>query len=37
VVAGSSPAFGSRCRSSSEVEHVQFPVRSLSVGTFSGP
>ena len=33
VVAGSSPAFGSRCRSSSVVEHV-FPVRLLSVGHF---
>ena len=30
VVAGSSPASGSRCRSSSVVEHV-FPVRFLSV------
>jgi hypothetical protein len=30
VVAGSSPASGSRCRGSSVVEHV-FPVRLLSV------
>ena len=36
VVAGSSPASGSRCRGSSVVEHV-FPVRFLSVGSFSGP
>ena len=30
VVAGSSPASGTKCRSSSAVEHV-FPVRFLSV------
>ena len=37
AVAGSSPAFGSRCRSSSVVEHVKFPVHLLSVVLFDGP
>jgi hypothetical protein len=36
VVAGSSPASGSRCRSSSAVERVKFPVRFLSVGFLAG-
>ena len=35
VVAGSSPASGTKCRSSSVVEHV-FPVRFLSVGFSAG-
>ena len=35
VVAGSSPASGTKCRSSSVVEHV-FPVRLLSVGFSAG-
>ena len=35
VVAGSSPASGSRCRGSSVVEHV-FPVRFLSVAISAG-
>ena len=34
VVAGSSPASGPKCRSSSVVEHVYLSVRSLSAGTF---
>ena len=36
VVAGSSPASGTKYRSSSVVEHV-FPVRFLSVVFLSGP
>jgi hypothetical protein len=37
VVAGSSPASGTKCRSSSVGRARKLPVRSLSVGSFSGP